>query len=114
MTKRYEKLKWHNNAKCAVLISFDLDGDTIWKNGNRRYENGEKFIRSTSIGNYGPQKACENILDMLDRQNIKSSFFIPAKVVEDYPKLCKNIKDRGHEIGVCVCACVCVCHKHPP
>ncbi len=99
MTKTYERLKWKDNAKCAVMLSFDVDGDTIWKNGSRDLENGEKFIRANSVGNYGPKRAVERILDFLERQEIQASFFVPAKIAEDYPLLIKKIDEKGHEIG---------------
>lgn len=99
MTKTYERLKWKDNAKCAVMLSFDVDGDTIWKNGSRDLENGEKFIRANSVGDYGPKRAVERILDFLERQEIKASFFVPAKIAEDYPSLIKKIDEKGHEIG---------------
>lgn len=98
-TRTYEKIKWPNNAKCAVMLSFDVDGDTIWKNGSRDFENGEKFIRANSVGDYGPKRAVERILDLLDKHDIKASFFMPAKVMEDYPLIAKEIAGRGHELG---------------
>ena len=35
-----EKIYWKNDAKCAVMLTFDLDGDTTWSNGNEGYKNG--------------------------------------------------------------------------
>lgn len=98
-TKTYEAIKWKDGKRCAVMISFDVDGDTIWKNGNRGYENGEKFIRSNSVGNYGVHEAVRNILDMLDRVGIKATFFVPAKVMADFPDLIRGVYNKGHEIG---------------
>ncbi|MEA5084709.1 MAG: polysaccharide deacetylase [Lachnospiraceae bacterium] len=98
-TNTYEPLKWPQGKKCAVMLSFDVDGDTIWKNGSRDFENGDKFIRANSVGNYGPKRAVEKILNLLDKHDIKASFFIPAKVMEDYPLVAQEINNRGHEIG---------------
>ena len=28
-------LKWPEGKKCAVMFTFDVDGDTTWENGNR-------------------------------------------------------------------------------
>ncbi len=36
---------------------------------------------------------------MLDRQNIKATFFIPGWVAEKYHKISKQIASRGHEIA---------------
>ena len=32
-----DRLLWKNGARCAVMLTFDLDGDTTWKTGNARY-----------------------------------------------------------------------------
>lgn len=98
-TKTYEELKWPKGKKCAVMLSFDVDGDTIWKNGSKGLINNEKYIRGNSVGSYGPKRAIHKILDLLDKHDIKASFFIPAKIVEDFPEVAKDIMERGHEIG---------------
>lgn len=92
-------MEWKNNSKCAVMFSFDLDSDTTWRNGNDGYPNGEKYIKSLSIGQYGPKKAVKRILALLKKYNIKATFFIPGKVAEDNPELIKTIDEEGHEIG---------------
>lgn len=98
-TSTYETLKWRGGARCAVMLSFDLDGDTIWKNGNRSYAGGEAFIRSNSVGNYGPNRSVPRILELLDRYHLKGTFFTPGKIVEDHPDLLREIAAKGHEVG---------------
>lgn len=98
-TQTYEPIKWPGGARCAVMLSFDVDGDTIWKNGARDYEGGETFIRASSVGNYGPRRAVDNILSLLDRLAVPATFFVPAKVMEDHPGVCRRIAAKGHEIG---------------
>lgn len=41
----------------------------------------------------------EDILDTLDKYNIKTTFFLVAFWVDKYPDMVKKIYDRGHEIG---------------
>lgn len=98
-TQTYEKLKWPGGAQCAVMLSFDVDGDTIWKNGARDYPGGESFIRASSVGNYGPRRAVDNILSLLGELGVPATFFVPAKVMEDHPELCRRIQARGYELG---------------
>lgn len=38
-------------------------------------------------------------LDLLDKLEIKATFFVVADVVDNYPGLVEEIVDRGHEIG---------------
>lgn len=53
-----EAIRWPNGARCAVMISFDMDAETTWANGNRGIKGGDKFIRSLSVGQYGPVRRC--------------------------------------------------------
>ncbi len=90
---------WPNSSKCAVMMSFDIDGETTWSNGNKGYENGEYYLKSLSIGRYGPKRCVKNILELLDKNNIKATFFAPSWIVEKNPELIKEIALNGHEIG---------------
>ena len=47
-------LTWPDGKRSAVMFSFDVDGDTTWENGNRGLPNGDKYIKSLSVGQYGP------------------------------------------------------------
>lgn len=98
-TETFEKIHWPDGAKCAVMLSFDVDGDTIWKNGARDIPGGEEFLRANSVGNYGPNCAVRRILDILESREIPATFFVPAKVMEDHPELFQEIHNRGFEIG---------------
>lgn len=98
-TETFEKIHWPDGAQCAVMLSFDVDGDTIWKNGAGNIEGGAGFLRANSVGNYGPNCAVRRILDILKRHQVPATFFVPAKVMEDYPDLFVEIDRRGFEIG---------------
>jgi len=41
----------------------------------------------------------DNILDTLDKYNVKTTFFLVGFWVEKYPDMAKKIYERGHEIG---------------
>ena len=94
-----DHLYWKYGARCAVMLSFDLDGDTTWKNGNAGFPGGEKFLRSCSVGQYGPNRGAGAILDLLKKYGVPGTFFIPGKVAEDHPDLIRRIDAEGHEIG---------------
>jgi len=48
----------------------------------------------------GPNKSCTpKVLEILDRYQIKATFFLIGKNVEKNPDLAKEIKKRGHLIG---------------
>lgn len=48
----------------------------------------------------GPHlKYTNKLLDILDENNVKATFFVVGKMVKRYPFLLKEIYTRGHEIG---------------
>lgn len=98
-TDTFEEIKWPGGAKCAVMLSFDVDGDTIWKNGAKDIEGGENFLRGNSVGNYGPNCAVSRIMEILENHGLPATFFVPAKVMEDHPDLFVEMDKRGFEIG---------------
>lgn len=93
------RLKWPNGARCAVMLSFDVDAETIWANGNKHIEGGESFIRSLSIGQYGPLRSVPRILELLKKYDLPATFFVPAWVAEQYPEPFVAIAKDGHELG---------------
>ena len=95
-----DAIQWPEGKKCAVMFSFDLDGDTTWENGNRGLPNGEQYIKSLSVGQYGPKRCADRILDKLDQYGVKATFFIPGLTAQRYPEVVKRIAAAGHEIGL--------------
>ena len=48
---------------------------------------------------YGPRIAVPRLLQILQRQDIKATFFIPGFTAESYPDVVRRIADDGHEIA---------------
>ena len=94
-----EGLLWPGKCKSAAMFTFDLDGETIWDNANASLPNGGKYIKSVSLGRYGPKRSVPLILDMMDKYNLKCTFFIPGVTAERYPDLVRTIHDAGHEVA---------------
>ena len=80
--------------KLAVNFGFDFDSSSVWM---------ESFQKSsqvyTSRGEYGAEVGVPRILELLDRYNIKATFFVPGHTLDTYPEVCREIAARGHEIG---------------
>ena len=70
-----DTMKWPEGKRSAVMFTFDVDGDTTWENGNRGLPNGEKYIKSLSVGQYGPKRCVERILDKLEQYAVRATFF---------------------------------------
>ena len=90
------KIIWEANARCAVSLTFDVDGETLWISKDPA---NEKRTGVLSQGAYGPKVGVPLILDLLERYGIQATFFVPGWIVEQYPAIIEQIYRSGHEIG---------------
>ena len=88
---------WPNGARCACVVSFDMDADSLIHIA--RPEDAHDRLYPISMGRYGPTVAIPRILDTYRRLGIQQSFFLPGWCVETYPKAVEAILEGGHEIG---------------
>ena len=87
---------WPGGARVAVLLSFDVDNETVT---GLRY--GDATVGSLSQGQYGARTALPRVVDFLDEQGIPASFFIPAVSMRMNPEMLDVIQASGnHEIAV--------------
>ncbi len=78
------------NISCS--ITFDFDAMSSWI-GSAKSRNPSMISR----GQFGAV-AMPRILDLLDRYQVRSSFAVPGHTAYAYPRLVKEIHERGHEI----------------
>jgi len=50
-------------------------------------------IKSLNIG-------IPRLLNILNKHNVKATFFVPAKLLEEFPRLFKDLRKKGHEIAL--------------
>ena len=87
---------WPNGARVAVLLSFDVDNDTI-----TIARNEVPSIGAMSQGEYGARVGLRRVVDLMDRHEIPASFFIPAVSLVLRPDMVDVIQESGrHEFGV--------------
>ncbi|MBI4637702.1 MAG: polysaccharide deacetylase [Candidatus Rokubacteria bacterium] len=84
---------WPDGARAACAFTFDLDADTLWM------ARGISEPVTLSQGRFGVLEGLPRILELLGRAAIRSSFFVPAWVVERYPEAVASIVAGGHEVG---------------
>lgn len=87
---------WPGGAKAAAALSFDVDGEAplLWDDA----ANGARLgIMSHQM--FGPKVGVPRILDVLARQGVGATFFVPGFIAERYPDTVRMIVDHGHEIG---------------
>ncbi|PLR87741.1 polysaccharide deacetylase family protein [Bacillus sp. V33-4] len=87
---------WPNGAKCAIAITFDMDTDSILHLAHP--DTADTRISTMSWLKYD-EIAIPRILNMYKKYNLKQTFFIPAWVIERYPKTVELILNDGHEIA---------------
>ena len=84
---------WPNGARVAVCLSFDVDNELLWRRA--------PLPVPLSQGEYGATTGLQRVLDLLDRQSIPASFYIPAMSAALHPQMIQDILQRKwHEIGV--------------
>jgi peptidoglycan-N-acetylglucosamine deacetylase len=87
--------QWPGGARAAVLLSFDVDNETI------ALRTGDPGVGALSQGEYGSRVALKRVVDLVDRHSIPASFFIPAVSLMLHPEMADLIKRSGrHEFGV--------------
>ena len=87
--------KWPNGARVAVLLSFDVDNETI------ALRFGEPNAGALSMGQYGSRQGLRRVVQLVDKHRIPASFFIPSVSLQIAPEMATIIKASGrHEFGV--------------
>jgi len=86
---------WPGGARVAVLLSFDVDNETI------RLRNNDTNVGGLSQGQYGARVALGRVLALLEEHDIPASFFGPAVSFSLAPQMIGMIQASGrHEIGI--------------
>jgi len=87
---------WPGGARVAVLLSYDVDNETI-----QGLRTGNINIGQLSQGQYGSRVALPRIVKLMDEQEIPATFFFPAWSLKLAPEQADIIQQSGrHEIGV--------------
>lgn len=77
-----------------VCLTFDFDAISIWPASF-----GLATPTALSRGEFGARVAVPRILDVLRREGVRATFFIPGHTVETFPAVCRRIVEEGHEVG---------------
>jgi peptidoglycan-N-acetylglucosamine deacetylase len=87
---------WPDGARVAVLLSFDVDNETV-----EGLRTGEVSIGPLSQGQYGSRVALPRVVGLLNEKRIPATFFFPAWSLKLAPEQAALIQKSGlHEIGV--------------
>jgi peptidoglycan/xylan/chitin deacetylase (PgdA/CDA1 family) len=89
-------ISWPGGARGAVAFTFDFDAEEVWIGDDPENANRPGVL---SQGTYGAKVAVPLILQLLERQGLRQTFFVPGRVGERYPERVREILAGGHEIG---------------
>lgn len=82
-----------DSKRYAVCLSFDFD--TFSFRIGRKNLQSPTQISQSEFGNIGAQR----ILDILTKNSIKATWFIPGYTIDSFPETVKEIVSKGHEIA---------------
>jgi polysaccharide deacetylase family protein (PEP-CTERM system associated) len=82
-----------------MKVGFSVDFEDWYQGIGLPLAEWEHCEKRLEIGHY-------KLLELLKKKNVKATYFILGKTIEDHPKLIKEIIAEGHEIG-------CHTYSHP-
>lgn len=83
-------------TEVQCCISVDIDAVAGWLGSY----GGEDSTSDISRGMFAGTIGVRRLLNMFDKYNIKTTWFIPGHSLETFPEECRMIADKGHEIGL--------------
>lgn len=89
-------IQWPTGKKAAASFSFDIDAESVILNFKPSTANQMTVMSHQS---YGPLAGVKRILEILERNQVQSTFFVPGYTARRYPTVIKNIVAAGHEIA---------------
>lgn len=87
---------WPEGMRCAASFTFDFDAEEVWIGEDPANANKPGVL---SQGTYGAKVGVPLILELLERYEIRATFFIPGRVAERHPHRVQEIVAAGHEIA---------------
>jgi peptidoglycan/xylan/chitin deacetylase (PgdA/CDA1 family) len=86
--------RWKDGARCAVALSFDSDHET------NELRDGGKSVGRLCWGQYGNRVGVPRILKLLERHDVRATFFVPAVTALLHADEQRRVAAAGHEIGI--------------
>lgn len=89
-------IQWPAGKRAAASFTFDVDAESVILFASPGSEHRAGVMSHQA---YGPLSGVPRLLDILERNGICSTFFVPGYTAHRYPKVVKDIVAAGHEIG---------------
>jgi peptidoglycan-N-acetylglucosamine deacetylase len=85
---------WPDGRQSALLLTYDMDGDSSW------ISRGLDEPVARSAGQFEVNVGTPCILEFMKWFNLRSTFFTPGWIAEQYPSMVAAVAKDGHEIGL--------------
>lgn len=93
--RRLTPTRWPNGARVAVVLTFTVN------NSANNLARGDSAVVQLTGGEFGATVGLARVLDVLDRQNVPATFFIPATAaMVDAGMIPEITKRKRHEVAV--------------
>ena len=89
-------IAWPDGKTSAACLSFDVDAESAILSIDIRAVNR---MGPMSHQAYGPLVGVPRILEILERHQIRSTFFVPGYTADRYPDTVRAICGAGHEVA---------------
>jgi peptidoglycan-N-acetylglucosamine deacetylase len=87
---------WPAGVSAAACLTFDMDAEAAVLTADISSINR---MTPMSHQSYGPLVGVPRILALLDRHDIKATFFVPGYSAHRYPGVVRRIAEAGHEVA---------------
>lgn len=88
--------RWPRGRRFAVAFTFDFDAEEVWIGEDPKNAERPGVL---SQGAYGANVGVPALLEMLARQQIRATFFVPGRVAERHLRRVEEIVMAGHELA---------------
>lgn len=89
-------ITWPAGYTAAASFTFDVDAESCVIAHD---PTSTRRMSLMSHQSYGPKVAVPRLLQILARQEVRGTFFIPGFTAESYPDVVRQIVDGGHEVA---------------
>jgi peptidoglycan/xylan/chitin deacetylase (PgdA/CDA1 family) len=85
---------WPDGKRSALLLTYDMDTDSSW------IARGLDEPVARSAGQFEVNVGTPCLLELMKWFGLKSTFFTPGWIAEQYPQMVEAVIKAGHEIGL--------------
>jgi peptidoglycan-N-acetylglucosamine deacetylase len=91
-----QPVTWPRGKAAAACLTFDMDAEAAVLTADI---SSIRRMTPMSHQSYGPLVGVPRILALLDRHELKATFFVPGYCAQRYPEVVRSIAESGHEIA---------------